>query len=215
MTLSAQLETEIYTDGVVLPRTSAELIQNPHKGQIIYDEDIDRLKFYDGASWKEIGMAKNQQKVINSQLFSKDGIISNNGILKSNYIRLSGYSYVLDGARDIVYAPIDIPVGAELTSVSLICLDDDPNRRISITVTKDRTLDGTNSSNIAPNGSALSIDGISTYQSVQSVFSGETREPGESYYVRIVSTDNQTDFPNSWSGHDLRLSKLIINYKLP
>jgi len=49
--------TEIYTDGILLPRLQTDAVDNPVEGYLIYDINAGGIMYYDGSEWQQIGQA--------------------------------------------------------------------------------------------------------------------------------------------------------------
>jgi len=52
--LTAQNETEIKVDGLLIPRVDRNTVNSPSLGQLIFDTTTDRFWFYDGTQWLEV-----------------------------------------------------------------------------------------------------------------------------------------------------------------
>jgi len=55
LSVDAQSEIELRTDGIVVPRTTTSAVSNPIEGQLIYDTTADAFRYYDGSAWRSIG----------------------------------------------------------------------------------------------------------------------------------------------------------------
>jgi len=55
LTLLAQTEIELRTDGIVVPRTDTSSVTNPTEGMMIYDTNLNTYVFYDGTQWQVQG----------------------------------------------------------------------------------------------------------------------------------------------------------------
>jgi len=51
----AQTEVELRTDGIVVPRTTTGAVSNPVEGMLIYDTSVNAFRYYDGTGWQGIG----------------------------------------------------------------------------------------------------------------------------------------------------------------
>ena len=59
LSLLAQNEIEIRTDGIVIPRTTTSAVTNPVEGILIYDTTSVSFQYYNGSSWSAIGGSGN------------------------------------------------------------------------------------------------------------------------------------------------------------
>ncbi len=64
--LFAQLETEIRTDGIVVPRGDTSEILTPVEGMFFYSTADSAFMFYDGAQWSTIGTGQEAVSAIDS-----------------------------------------------------------------------------------------------------------------------------------------------------
>ncbi|NBU52703.1 MAG: hypothetical protein EBS24_08795, partial [Chitinophagia bacterium] len=52
--LLSQNETEIRTDGLIIPRVDRNTVNNPTAGHLVYDFVSDQFWYYTGTEWKSV-----------------------------------------------------------------------------------------------------------------------------------------------------------------
>jgi|GEM_PF-3434768 len=101
LTLLAQNEIELRTDGIVVPRTDTSSVTNPTEGMMIYDTNLNTYVFYDGTQWQVQGAIDQLDTAPCNP--THVGNITDGGPVylgDANSIFVSGqYAYVASGAR--------------------------------------------------------------------------------------------------------------------
>lgn len=92
--IKGQNETEILTDGIVVPRGDSDVQINPATGKVMYDINKKALMYYDGIAWIAMGSPFERNGTVVSQregydtddfVFGRDSLPKNGEIMNDNF----------------------------------------------------------------------------------------------------------------------------------
>lgn len=207
ITLGAQQEVEINSEGIVVPRTDTG---GEVEGTIRYNSTTKEFQGYDGTSWIRLNSeSKNRRLVLSGINFTSSA--------DAGIIHTVSHSY-LTGLYSQIFSSFELPIGAEITAVRAALYDAEGNKELRLKLQRQKSeLNNTTGILIAE----LQTTGNTTsYQdllddTISSINGANIAQENDVYLISVGAVEASDIFHNSpWSSSNLRIAQVVVEYKV-